>query len=172
MGASGSRHAREVYDWAVVLPRIQALFVELALIRREAARLAGSAYVAHRALPNPRRRDPFYGFSHYSSLIAEPSSRLAPGPVLPADPVAQRNALERHLSRPVYQALKAELDLDVAHRILQAVSRVPEGSRLAELAGESESARALLARYAGWLLKTGLIEIRTDSGSQRDTDRV
>jgi hypothetical protein len=31
--------------------------------------------------------------------------------------------LDRQLSRPVHQALKAELDLDAIRRILQAVSR-------------------------------------------------
>jgi len=59
--------------------------------------------------------------------------------------------IDRQLTAPVYQALKAELDLDAIRRILQAVSLQPEGSRLADLSTRAEPTTNLLIRSAGWL---------------------
>jgi len=62
--------------------------------------------------------------------------------------------IDRQLTAPVYQALKAELDLDAIRRILQAVSLQPEGSRLADLSIRAEPTTNLLIRSAGWLLSS------------------
>ena len=159
MGAAGSRRARENYEWQVLVPRIQQLFVELETIRREASERHSRTSVTP---ANPRRRDPFYSFSHYPSEASGPSCRIHPGPLLPRDAGAQRRAIERHLSRPVYQSLKAELDLDELEQILQAVTRCPDGIRLSDLAGNVAERQATLVRCAGWLLKSGLVSIRSD----------
>ena len=58
MGEAAARRAREVFDWAVIIPQYQALWAE------QKARLA-AAPAEPPTRPNPYRPDPYTLFGGY-----------------------------------------------------------------------------------------------------------
>jgi glycosyltransferase involved in cell wall biosynthesis len=160
MGAAGARRARDDYEWSRLIPRLQQLFTELQALRLgRSSDLVQSPNRANASTDPPRRGDPFYTFSHYPSEQLTPDIRLLPGPLLPADAAGQRAALARQINRPVYEALKAELPLAVIARVLSRISAQPQGMTLAQLINNDPELRATMPRYAGWLVKTGLLRV-------------
>jgi glycosyltransferase involved in cell wall biosynthesis len=59
MGLAGTVRAKTEYDWSSVIPRYEALWNELAVIRRETAPSPPAIW--------PARMDPFMAFAHYST---------------------------------------------------------------------------------------------------------
>jgi hypothetical protein len=74
MGAAGQARARQVYDWSVVIPQIEALTDELAVLRQAAADIPPAA--------SPTRLSPYDLFSHYPTHRLLPESRIEPGSAL------------------------------------------------------------------------------------------
>lgn len=71
MGEEGRKRARAVYDWAVIIPKYEALWQELAEIRRqEAHKLPKLTYCW------PARMDPFAAFSTYPTRTLTPETVL------------------------------------------------------------------------------------------------
>ncbi|OXE37180.1 MAG: hypothetical protein CGW95_03145, partial [Phenylobacterium zucineum] len=75
MGASGARQARDVFDWAAIIPRYQALWGEM-----DAMRLAGPRIPIPADPDNPRRLDPFRLFGAYPTAAAGPTTEVTVTP--------------------------------------------------------------------------------------------
>jgi alpha-maltose-1-phosphate synthase len=75
MGKAGRRRAREVFDWAVVYRRYQALWAELSEIRQASA--TGEQYLAPRNAAS--RSDPYLSFGHYPSATILPTTLVYVG---------------------------------------------------------------------------------------------
>jgi glycosyltransferase involved in cell wall biosynthesis len=72
MGEAGRQRAREVFDWSALIPRYEALWAELAELRRvQAPALKPSRH------PWPARMDPFRAFSSFPSQTLTPQTVLA-----------------------------------------------------------------------------------------------
>jgi glycosyltransferase involved in cell wall biosynthesis len=78
MGDAAQKRARDVFDWRVIVPQYEALWIEMNARRRAAAPLPP----ARRDLAsNPRRLDPFYLFGGYATewLTGATVVTLTPG---------------------------------------------------------------------------------------------
>lgn len=65
MGAAGAQHARDTFDWKVVVGQYQELWQELARLRADAPESA--AHDSERHVAYPSRMDPFDVFEHYAT---------------------------------------------------------------------------------------------------------
>jgi glycosyltransferase involved in cell wall biosynthesis len=76
MGEAGRERARQVYDWATIIPQYESLWAQLAQLRAELGpQLPPSPH------PWPARLDPTWSFAGYATHTVTPETRL-----LPADP--------------------------------------------------------------------------------------
>jgi len=69
MGEAGRQRARAVYDWAVIIPRYEALWAQLTEIRK--------AQAVNQSLPVcpwPARMDPFTAFAGYPTGVLQPET--------------------------------------------------------------------------------------------------
>jgi len=161
MGAVGERRARETYSWKVLIPKYQALFDSLAKLRAEGRSeddWSGPAESASWGARHPRRSDPFHSFSHYPSATMGPDTRVLPGPLLPDSAGGRREALLRHVERPVYHHLKPALPTDLLLDVLEHSAAAPDGVLLGRWLGSGRDDKPLLA-HVGWLTKTGLLRV-------------
>ncbi|TAN66961.1 MAG: glycosyltransferase [Methylobacter sp.] len=71
MGHAGRQRAREMYDWAAIIPQYEALWMQLADIRSVQAK-----DLTLLKQPWPARMDPFHAFANYPSQILMPQTVL------------------------------------------------------------------------------------------------
>ena len=72
MGEAGRQRAREVYDWAVIIPQYEALWAQLAELRQDQAPALNPP-----PQPWPARMDPFHAFASYPTKTMTPQTALA-----------------------------------------------------------------------------------------------
>jgi len=155
MGEAARARAVEAFDWAVVVRRYQALWQELAELRKAGAesapRQAGEA-------ANPARLDPFISFESY------PSDILSEQHVVAATPGADGARLQALLQSPLISFVKPVApEIDDCARILADLQRrgpVPVGDLLADA---PDSRRDRIERGLVWLAKLGLLQIKAPS---------
>lgn len=145
MGESARIRAREVFDWAAVIPQYQALWAE-----QNARRLMAAPEPASR--DNPYRPDPFTLFQSYPTRHLSPRTRvtLAPGmtwdtagPIL-AGPLAAYS----NLHRPNHEEIQRVIALLTERG----------GAMVAELAQVAPADRqAYVARGLLWLARYGIV---------------
>ncbi|WP_374384923.1 glycosyltransferase family 4 protein [Dongia sp.] len=153
MGAAARARAVDTFDWRVVVQRYQALWTELAELRKaadeSAARQAGEA-------ANPARLDPFVSFTSY------PSEILSEQHVIAATPGADGARLQTLLQSPLISFVKPVVpELDDCARILADLQRRGPMSVGDLLADAPDSRRDRIERGLVWLAKLGLVQIRT-----------
>ena len=158
MGNEGQRRAREVFDWSAIIPAYQALWAELAAIRRQAK--PEQAPVRLAALVDPWRLDPFLHFAGYASDSLTPDYRVRLAP-------EGRAALEAAYSSLYVAIAVRELPskAEVA-KLLQLLAEADEwrvGDLLARVSAEQ---RPYLFRGLVWLAKYGVVILRPGGGSQ------
>ncbi|MFG1477062.1 glycosyltransferase family 4 protein [Xanthobacter sp. V4C-4] len=150
MGEAGRQRAREVFDWAAVIPRYEALWDELAELRRAAA-----------AQPQPRPRwpgrpDPFAAFAGYSTHHLGPDTVLELGaPDL--DTALARAAELRALAMVDYARVVLPADADVAVVLGAAAAGPAPAHALVAAVPADRRTRAL--RGLGALAKLGLLRL-------------
>ena len=72
MGEAGRQRAREVYDWAVIIPQYESLWAHLAELRQDQA-----PALKPPPQPWPARMDPFHAFASYPTKTMTPQTALA-----------------------------------------------------------------------------------------------
>jgi len=72
MGEAGRQRAREVYDWAVIIPQYESLWAQLAELRQDQA-----PALKPPPQPWPARMDPFHAFASYPTKTMTPQTALA-----------------------------------------------------------------------------------------------
>jgi glycosyltransferase involved in cell wall biosynthesis len=79
MGASGQQRAKQVYDWAVIIPQYEALWAQQQELRQAATKQSPSVPIGTALLPQPwpARMDPFHAFASYPTAVLTPETRLA-----------------------------------------------------------------------------------------------
>lgn len=157
MGASGAERAKS-YDWSALVPQYQALFADLAVLRRQTAapahwRSAPSPWGARQ----PRRSDPYHAFAHYPTATLSPATSLLPGPLSEAAAPDRRKQLSHQLSRPLYQGRDLREDWMLA--VLEQVCRAPqEGVTVSTcIAGAGTQAPLNALGQLAWMIKAGLL---------------
>jgi glycosyltransferase involved in cell wall biosynthesis len=157
MGANGRERARRNYDWAKLIPRYMALFADLTQVR-EKAKATHTEVAALAGARHPRRSDPFHSFSHYPSLTLSANMVLQPGPLLPTDKSKRQAKLALQLERPIYEKLRQQLNVELLAQVIEQVATQASGFDLREL--QTDESTHHLQRQIGWLIKSGLIQMK------------
>lgn len=150
MGQAGRQRAREVYDWAAIIPRYEALWAGLAQVRQGQAE-------AIKPLPHPwpARMDPFHAFAAYPSHLLTPQTLLALVDA-DADAALARVRACRRLAMVDFARAVLPGDEDV-----QAVLAAATGPREAQalVQGIEAARRPFVFRSLAWLLKLGVLKV-------------
>jgi glycosyltransferase involved in cell wall biosynthesis len=149
LGESGRRRARETFDWSVLIPRYEALWDELAAIRR-----AGGDSLPRLAHPWPARMDPFAAFAAYPSATLTPDMRFE---LVDPDPPAARARLDAYAR--LWMVSFDQLVPPRPSEIETILERLGDGPRRArDLAAGTDPGRSPhVFRGLVWLAKLGLI---------------
>jgi glycosyltransferase involved in cell wall biosynthesis len=153
MGEAGRQRAREVYDWAAIVPRYEALWAELAELRR-----VNGGQVPPLPHPWPARLDPAWAFQGYATHTLTPETWLAAcdEPDNTVERVARANAM-RDLDMVSFakQVLPAEAE------VLALLGGLERGPRRAGQLVERlpEPRRAAAFRGLAWLMKLGVVRL-------------
>jgi glycosyltransferase involved in cell wall biosynthesis len=145
LGEAGRRRAREVFDWAVVYARYQALWRELDALRR-----APSAQGAPDAAP--ARLDPFTAFGHYATAQIDGASRVC------LREGGKAGAYETLAAQPLYNyAARFLPPADAVGRLMRLLSHGPMS--VADMARALRADEAAAVRWIAMLAKMGLVEL-------------
>ncbi len=148
LGESGRRRALAAFDWRIVIPLHQALWLELAARRRAAPSAAATTF------SHPLRPDPFRLFAGYASRTLNANCTIELGPQ--AAPERFRELAAHPMNHFAHAILGSQNEVQ---SILDAVARA--GSlRVGELLAEiPDSRQAVVYRTLGWLAKLDAIRI-------------
>lgn len=150
MGAAGQQRAREVYDWAAIIPQYEALWDEQARIRKAQTTAPALAHAW------PARMDPFAAFSAYPTFTLKPESQLA---LVDADAAQASLRLSQYRQLNMVNFAKAVLPSDAeCASLLSGLNQGPVSA--AELIKSMDPARqAFVFRSINWLLKLGIVKV-------------
>jgi len=148
MGRAAQARARETFDWSRIMPRWQALWAELATIRRAAPATAPAP------LPMPAIADPTLLFADWPSAALGGETRLARDPAAPAIGLAAALALPA--------GMHPAADAGVVARMSRLLAAIPESRDITALAlrdGLAEADRPMAGRGMLMLLKLGFARL-------------
>jgi glycosyltransferase involved in cell wall biosynthesis len=151
MGEAGRQRAREVYDWAAIIPQYESLWTQLADLRRQ-----GGAALQPQAHPWPARMDPFHAFAAYPTHTLTPQTVLA---LVDADAAtaAQRVAGYRALAMVDFARVVLPTPAEVDAVLAAAAAGPRPAGEL--VAGLPEARQAAVFRTLAWLLKLGVLRL-------------
>lgn len=151
MGEAGRQRAREVYDWAAIIPQYEALWAQLTEIRTAQAK--DLKPLAH---PWPARMDPFHAFAAY------PTQTLTEQTVLGLVDSNAETALQRTLAyRQLAMVDFAKVILpgeDEIRAVMQAAAAGPKAA-VALVAAIPAERQAVIFRSLVWLVKLGVLKV-------------
>ncbi|QLA18207.1 glycosyltransferase family 4 protein [Desulfolutivibrio sulfoxidireducens] len=151
MGTAGRQRARKIYDWAVIIPRYEALWAQITDLRRtHAPRLAPHRHSW------PARPDPFDAFACYPTTILTPNTMLRlVGDT--ADSAVARVAACQKLAMVRFAAPLFPSEREV-RLVLEAATSAPRAAidLLREIVPER---RAFVFRSLAWLTKLGVLAV-------------
>jgi starch synthase len=150
MGEAGRRRARETFDWTTIIRRYEALWAELAEIRRSKA--SEQPRPVH---PWPARMDPFTAFAEYPTQLLTVDTRLALADDN-ADIALRRLDQYRNLAMVEFAAWLAPSD-DEIRSILTSCAGGPMSAEEL-LAGLEPARHRIVFRGLAMLLKLGLLK--------------
>ena len=149
MGEAGRQRAREIYDWARIIPRYEALWAELAEIR---ARQGVTEKPP--ALAWPARMDPFAAFAAYPTQLLTPETRFKQ--IIEATDIVLANVNRlRALGMVKYATLTALTEGEIA-TIIEAARQGPQAASQL-VAGIEPQRRAHALRGLAGLVKLGVL---------------
>lgn len=151
MGAAARQRAREVYDWAAIIPQYDALWSQLMQMR--SAQAGTLKPLPH---PWPARMDPFHAFASYPTQTLTPQTRLALVDAA-AEAALQRTLACRQLAMVDFAGLVLPSEAEI-NTVLVAAA---EGPRAAiELVAAIPAARQpFVLRSLAWLAKLGVLRV-------------
>ena len=151
MGDAGRQRAKEVYDWAAIIPQYEALWAQLNEIRRVQGKELKP--LAH---PWPARMDPFYAFASYPTQLLTPETVLG---LIDGNPemAHQRLAEYRKLAMVDFAKVILPSEAEIA-TVLEAVSTGPKtaGELVSGLLAERQG---FVFRSLAWLVKLGGLRV-------------
>ena len=156
MGEAGRQRAREVYDWAAIIPQYESLWAQLGEARR--AQSSGLPPLAH---PWPARMDPFHAFAAYPTHTLTPQTMLAlADPAAGAAAASARVAADRALAMVDFAKVVLPSAAEIG-AVLEAAAAGPRpaGELVASIAPERQAA---VFRALAWLVKLGVL-VRADA---------
>ena len=151
MGESGRQRARDVYDWATIIPQYESLWVQLNALRKEQG--GGHPVLKH---PWPARMDPFHAFANYPTQTLTLQTRLGLVDTSLESAVVRASAY-RQLAMVNFAKLVLPEDAEI-RLVLQAATAGPKSA--GELVQHIETTRqAFVFRALAWLVKLNLLKV-------------
>lgn len=150
MGEAGRQRARDVYDWAVIIPQYEALWAQLNEMRMIQAKDLKS--LPH---PWPARMDPFYAFASY------PSQMLRENTVLGLVDTDLNGALQRvdaYRKLAMVDFAKMILPSNVEIRAVLEAAVLPQAAKVL-VSNIPEHRRLFAFRSIAWLVKLGVLRV-------------
>lgn len=151
MGMSGRQRAREIYDWAAIIPQYEDLWAKLNDIRKaEAPKLHKLQH------PWPARMDPFHAFACYPTQILTPETILR---LIDADLISAQQRLSQY--RQLAMVDFAKVVLPAEKEIDWVLAKLAAGSQHAGtlIEGLPQERQALVFRALAWMLKMAVIGV-------------
>ena len=151
MGEAGRQRAREGYDWAAIIPRYEALWAQLAELRK--AQAPSLKPLPH---PWPARMDPFHAFAGYPTAVLTPQTVLG---LVDADVEAAAMRVDQYRQLAMVNFAKAVLPAEAeVQAVLDAAASGPKAA--AELTQAIPAERqAFVFRALVWLVKLGILKV-------------
>ena len=150
MGEAGRQRAREVYDWATIIPQYEALWAQLGELRQAQA-------PALQALPQPwpARMDPFHAFASYPTTLLTPQTVLG---LVDANvqTTARRVADYRQLAMVNYAKVVLPTEAEVQAVLQAAATPRPALELVQTIPAERQ---AFVFRTLVWLVKLGVLRM-------------
>ena len=150
MGAAGRERARQVYDWAAIIPQYESLWTQLGEIR--AAQANTLKPLAH---PWPARMDPFDAFTRYPTQALKPETVLA---LVDANPDAAMQRVEAYRKLAMVNFAKIVLPTDAEVRLILHAALTPQAALTLIQAVPAER-QAFVFRALVWLVKLGVLRV-------------
>jgi hypothetical protein len=151
MGEAGRQRAKEVYDWAAIIPRYEALWASLTELRKDQAKdLKPLPY------PWPARMDPFYAFASY------PTQALTEQSVLGLVHTDVKTALKHTLAcrqLAMVDFAKAILPGEAEIRAVLEIAATGPKAAVTLVAGISAERQPFVFRSLVWLVKLGVLKV-------------
>jgi starch synthase len=133
LGESGGQRARQEFDWKMIYKKYQALWAELAKMRRSAQRTSmWQPFLAEAPRASASRMDPFHSFGHYSSSHITPATKVYP--TSDSDPQFFRKLCESALYKPLATGQPTQTCVERLLEILKQPSASSDGIDIATLA--------------------------------------
>lgn len=151
MGEAGRARAREVYDWAAIIPQYEALWAQLTEIRTaQAKNLQPLPY------PWPARMDPFHAFAAYptQTLTEQTVLGLVDGD---AETALKRTLAYRQLAMVDFAKVVLPSEAEIG-AVLQAAASGPKAA-VALIAAIPAERQAFVFRSLVWLVKLGVLKV-------------
>ena len=154
MGAAGRLRARNLYDWAKIIPQYEDLWGRLATARQ----LAGK--VSIRATPT--RLDPYYAFSHYATDIINIDSEIE---LTEQDIDLVYERLDLFLSLEMIKfGDKVLPSRQTLRQIISEIALKPTGEE-GLFGGHDKQKQLIMTRALGFLHKLGLVRLTKPTGA-------
>ena len=150
MGEAGRERARQVYDWAAIIPQYESLWTQLGEIR--AAQANTLKPLAH---PWPARMDPFDAFTRYPTQALKPETVLA---LVDANPDAAMQRVEAYRKLAMVNFAKIVLPTDAEVRLILHAVLTPQAALTLIQAVPAER-QAFVFRALVWLVKLGVLRV-------------
>ena len=148
MGEAGRQRAREVYDWAAIIPQYEALWSQLTELRK-----AQTTTLKPLPQPWPARMDPFHAFASYPSAVLTPQTVL--GLVdTDAQAAARRVTEYRQLAMVNFAKMVLPADAEVQAVLQAAATPRPALELVQAIPAERQ---AFVFRALVWLVKLGVL---------------
>lgn len=151
MGEAARRRALETYDWRHIIRRYEALWAELAELRR-----AAPAVARHPVLP-PARLDPFRAFAGYPSRRLNGETLLALEPGCAVTDAQATVARWRRLAMVRFAGVVIPSEAEVALILARASDGPMTAAQLVAEVPDKRQAFAL--RSLAWLAKMGVLRV-------------
>lgn len=151
MGEAGRVRARAVYDWATIIPQYEALWSQLAEIRKIQSKDLKS--LAH---PWPARMDPFHAFATYSTQTLVPQTMLG---LVDADAATAIRRVSAYRALAMIDFAKVILPDDgEIQAVLNAAAGNPK-SAIELIANLPAERQPFVFRSLAWLVKIGILKV-------------
>ncbi len=149
MGEAGRQRAREVYDWAAIIPQYEALWAQLTEIRN-------TQEIAPLPHPWPARLEPFHAFAAYPTHTLTPQTVLALVDA-DADTAITRTLTYRRLAMVDFAKaiLPSEAELQA---VLSSANSGPNAA-MDLLTSIPADRQAFVFRSLVWLIKLGVLKV-------------
>ena len=150
MGAAGQARAREVYDWAVIIPQYEALWNQQAEMRKAQSAVQPLTH------PWPTRMDPFAAFISYPSQLITPETKLK---LMDTNQALASKRLAQYRQLTMVNFAKLVLPTEDECQII--LAGLNNGIALAaDLIKPIPTERqAFVFRAIAWLLKLGIVKV-------------